>query len=661
VRGSHAFKLGANLRLTRHVDTRGSVAGVNVTPSVDFSTAVNTVDPASFGIPGNINTTFDRPALQSSINFLLGRVGNINQGFVQQGDGYGPGGTLFDFDARYPELDFYLQDTWKPRRNLTVDLGLRWELKLAPNNPDDLILRPNQAVVVGAPPSNTLRWERGDLHHDDVNNLGPVVGFAWDPWGDGKTSLRGNYRIAFDRINSFVLSSTIYQSIPGITTGVANTSFGQSGGRLPNLPALAPTLRPQDFVQPPPVSSNLLTVVDPEFQAPRTHGWVLSLQRELMAGTLVELTYVGRKADHLFGAYNVNQAEWRTNGFLDAFNVVQAGGQSPLMNQLLAPDTRRLPSETGSDMVRRLFASTLVLNSVAGLAGSLGTRIQGGRTLAELAGLGPYFFFPYPQFLGGMRVIDSGDWSRYHALELKLERRFRGGLGYQVSYTLAKSQDTRSFDPAFTVVSTGAVQSAGGTPFDIYDRSLNYADSDFDRRHAVQGFFVAELPFGSGRPFASGARGLLNGLIGGWQVSGLFRWWSGRPFTVFSGANTYSNVVQTPASCLGCSGGEGKLHDEGGVYWYFDPSERGQFSAPAAGDFGNLGRNAFRGPSSFSIDLGIQKRFRFGRDHELQLRADATNLTNTPTFGFPTTTLTSATFGRTRDNVITSRGRSSSR
>ncbi len=586
VRGSHSLKLGANLRLTRHVDTRGSVAGVNVTPSVDFSTAVNTVDPASFGIPGNINTTFDRPALQSNINFLLGRVGNINQGFVQQGDAYGPGGTLFEFDTRYPELDFYLQDTWKPRRNLTVDLGLRWELKLAPSNPDDLILRPNQAVVVGAPPSNTLRWEQGDLYNNDVNNLGPVVGFAWDPWGDGKTSIRGNYRIAFDRINSFVLSSTIYQSIPGITTGVANTSFGQSGGRLPNLPALAPTLRPADFVQPPPASSNLLTVVDPEFEAPRTHGWVLSLQRELFAGTLVELTYVGRRADHLFGAYNVNQAEWRTNGFLDAFGVVQGGGQSPLMNQLLAPDTRRLPSETGSDMVRRLFASTLALNSVAGLAGSLGTRIQSGRTLAELSGLGPYFFFPYPQFLGGMRVIDSGDWSRYHALELKLERRFRGGLGYQVSYTLAKSQDTRSFDPAFTVVSTGAVQSAGGTPFDIFDRSLNYAHSDFDRRHALQGFFVAELPFGSGRPLASDARGLLNGLIGGWQVSGLFRWWSGRPFTIFSGSNTYSNVVQTPASCLGCSGGTGTLHDEGGVYWFFDPSERGQFSTPAAGDFG---------------------------------------------------------------------------
>ena len=651
-RGSHSFKLGANLRLTRHQDTRGSVAGVNVSPYVNFSTATNTVDPATFRIPGDVNTAFDRPALQSSINFLLGRVGSISQGFVQQGDSYGPGGTLFEFDARYPELDFYFQDTWKVRRNLTVDLGLRWELKMAPNNPDDLILRPNQAVVVGAPPSSTLRWGQGDLYANDVNNIGPVVGFAWDPWGDGKTSVRGNYRIAFDRINSFVLSSTIYQSIPGITTGVTNTAFGQAGGRLRSLPSLAPSSRPEDFVQPPPVSANLLTVVDPSFEAPRTHGWVVSVQRELAKGTVVELTYVGRKADQLFGAYNVNQAEWRNNGFLEAFNIVRAGGQSPLMNQLLAPDTRRLPTETGSDMVRRLFPPALALNSVAGLARDLGTRIQGGRTLSELSGLGPYFFFPYPQFLGGMNVIDSSDWSRYHAVELKLERAFRNGFSYQLAYTLASSKDTRSYDPAFTVVATGNAQSASSTPFDIFDRGLNYAHSDFDRRHAVQAFFVAELPFGSGRRLRGDATGFWDGVIGGWQVSGLVRWWSGRPFTVYSGSNTFSSVVQTPASCSGCGGGEGDVHDEGGVYWYFDPQQRGQFSVPGAGDFGNMGRNAFRGPSSVNIDLGVQKRIRFGRNHELQLRADATNLTNTPTFGFPTATITSGTFGRIRDNVI---------
>ncbi len=651
LKGAHNVKAGANLRFTQHRDVRGSVGGQNASPHVDFSTGVNTVDPATFNIPGNINTAFDRPALQSSINFLLGRVGNISQGFVASGNSYAPGGTLFEFEARYPELDFYLQDTWKPWSHFTVDAGLRWELKLAPRDPENLIRRPNQGVFVGQPASNALRWEQGSLYGDDLDNLGPVIGFAWDPWKNGKTSIRANYRLAFDRINTFSFSSAVFQSIPGITTAVTNTSYGQGGGRLPSIPTLQPATRPDDFLQPPQNSNNVMTVVDPNFQSPKTHGWVLSVQRELMKDMLVEVTYVGRKAENLFGAYNANQVEYRNNGFLEAFNVVKAGGQSPLINQLLAPDTRRLANETGSDMVRRLFDSNLQLNSVAGLAASLGQRIQGGRTLSELSGLGPYFFFPYPQYLNGMRVVDAGDWSRYNGLELKLERPFRRGLGYLLGYTLAWSKDTRSFDPAFTIYGTGNAQSASSTPFDIYDRALNYAWSDFDRRHALQAFAVAELPFGRGKRFAGDARGFANGLIGGWQLSALVRWFSGRPMTVYSGSNTFSNVVQTPANCQGCNGAEGAVHDENGIVWYFTPDERARFSTPAAGEFGSTGRNAFRGDDFFGIDLGLQKRIRSFRGHEIQLRADATNLTNSPSFGFPTLTVTSATFGRIRDSV----------
>src|SRR5262249_44823145 len=150
-------------------------------------------------------------------------------------------------------------------------------------------------------------------------------------------------------------------------------------------------------------------------------------------------------------------------------------GESALMNQLLAPDTRRLAGETGSQMVRRMFATELSLNSVAALAANFGQRIQSGQALTVLAGLGPYFFFPYPQFLGGVNVIDSNDYSRYHALEIKLDRRFANGYSYLVGYTFARSKDTRSFDPAFTVVSTANAQSASSTPFDIFNRDLNYA------------------------------------------------------------------------------------------------------------------------------------------------------------------------------------------
>ncbi|HWK11413.1 MAG TPA: hypothetical protein VNR64_15230, partial [Vicinamibacterales bacterium] len=532
LKGAHSVKVGTNVRLQRHRDVRGSVGGENVSPVVDFSTGINTVDPGAFGLPSNINTQFDRPALQGQINYLLGRVGSISQGFVQKGDVFAPGGTTFNFDARYPEIDLYAQDTWKPAANLTVDGGLRWEAKLSPRNPDGLIRHPNQSLAAGSPPSSTLRWENGPLYKDDWNNFAPSVGVAWDPRGDGKSAVRANYRLAFDRIDTFVLSSSIFQSIPGITTATVNEDFGQAGGRLRDgLPSLAPIGTPADFLQPPSPSSASIRVVDPNFQTPITQAWAISYERELFAKTLFEVAYVGRRAEHLFGAYRVDQVEYRNNGFLDAFNVVKAGGESPLMNQLLAADTRRRPGETGSQMVRRLFASTLQLNSVASLAASLGTRIQSGHTLAELAGFGPYFFFKYPQFLGGITVIDSNDYSRYHALELKLERRFSDGFSYLFGYTLSRSRDTRSFDPAFSVASTGSAQSASSPPFDILNRSLNYAPSDFDRTHVFQAQGVWELPFGQGRAFASGVGRAADILVNGWTLAGQFVAETGRPMT----------------------------------------------------------------------------------------------------------------------------------
>jgi hypothetical protein len=649
VKSAHSVKLGVNMRLQRHTDIRGSVGGANVSPTLDFSTTVNTVDPVTFAMPSNIQTANDRPALQNSINFLLGRVGNINQAFVQVGNGYGPGGTVFNFESRYPEIDVYVQDTWRPRSNVTIDAGLRWEAKLTPTNPDGLIRRPNQRVAVGEPASATLRWDTGDLYESDWNNVAPSVGVAWDPNNDGMNVVRGNYRMAFDRINTFLASSAVFQSIPGITTTITNTSFGQAGGRLrQGLPSLAPTQSPDSFLQPPSPTTTTMRVFDPTFETPITHGWAISYQRHLFKQTLLEVAYIGRRANHLFGAYNVNQAEIFNNGFLDAFRTVKAGGESALMNQLLAPDTRRQTGESGSAMVRRLFTSDLTLNSVAGLAQALGQRIQGGRTLPELAGLGADYFFPYSQFLGGINVIDTEDYSRYQALEVKLERRFADGFSYLVGYTLSRSKDTRSFDPAFTVVGTGNAQSASSTPFNIFDRDLNYAPSDFDRTHVLSTQWVWELPFGQGRRFGGSVGRTADVLIGGWSLSGQYIAQSGRPMTVYAGTNTLSNVVQTPANCSGCPSDLGGIHDEGGLAWFYTPEERAKFSAPDAGEFGNTGRNYFRGPGSWVMHMSLAKRVKTVGSQVLEIRADSTNVLNHPAWGFPTLVTTNTLFGRNR-------------
>lgn len=689
---AHALRMGINFRYQQHIDVRGSVAGVNSEREVTFNQTVNTACAGgSFGTGGTpgisstgqelfclpstssstplfINTN-DRPRLQNTINDLLGRIGRVQQGFVAKDDlqSFEPGGTTFRNDARYGEYDFYFQDTWKWKPNFTIDLGVRLELKGHPTNPRNRILVPDEPVFAGAPPSTTLQWVRGPLYDNDYNNWSPSIGFAWDPFKSGKTSVRANYRLAYDRINTFLISSQIFNNLPGLSTSVINTAFGQNGGpggtggrwRDANQPVLTPTVTPEQLTQPPAFGVGAITVMDRNFRAPKTNMWQLDIQRELWKGIVVDVAYIGRRATGLFGAYDVNQVDIFDNGFLDEFLIVQQGGQSALINQLYGPDTRRQSGETGSDFVRRQFATSVGRNAVAAIAEDAASRIQSGVPLLTLAGLPTTFFRTFPQF-ATLRVIDANDYSTYHALQVVTTRKFARGVTFQAAYTWSKSLDTRSFDPAFTVVSTGAAQSASSTPFNIYDRRLNYALSDFDRPHIFVGYWIWDLPFGRGQRFGAGAPAWVQRLIEGWRIAGDMTWESGRPFTVFSGANQLSNVVNSTANCTLPSGsrcpremGEVNLRDPNfaNVPSYFSATEIGYFSQPGAGEVGNTGRNYFRRDQFFVMNSAFSKRTNISEQVNFELRFDFFNLTNSVFFLQPTATITSTSFGRIGDST----------
>jgi hypothetical protein len=280
--------------------------------------------------------------------------------------------------------------------------------------------------------------------------------------------------------------------------------------------------------------------------------------------------------------------------------------------------------------------------------------------LLQLAGLSPFFFKPFPQFSGSFLVLDSNDSSNYHALQLIVSRKFASGITFQGSYTFGKSLDRRSFDPTFSVVSRGAFQSAANSPFDDRNRRLNYARSDFDRRHIFTGYAVWDLPVGKSHSLGGSVPGWLRPVIEGWQLNGAFTAESGRPFTVYSGFNQFTNVVSSPANCSGCSHSMGHVNKNsaafGGVPGFFDASEIAKFSQPGLGELGNTGRNFFTGPRFFNIDAAVLKRTKIGESRNLELRLEVFNLTNTPSFGFPGAVIpaiesTSASFGRIRDNV----------
>lgn len=666
IKGSHILKGGINFRLNKQIDDRSDVGGSSVEGVINFSTAINSNFNA-FTLPATGATglnTNDLPTLQAQINNLLGRVGTYRQAFVSNSSGsaFEVAGTRYGFQANYAEYDFYFQDTWKYRPNITVDLGLRWEPKFSPTSEGLPVLRPDQATTLGSAPSTTVKWVEGKLFEDQWNTLSPSVGFAWDPFKDGKTSVRANYRLSYDRIGTHMFGQNIFQNTPGNNISFPTSdAFGAGGGLYRNLPTLTPTSTPLILRQLPIASGSSFTVIAPDLEFSSVHQWYAGFQREIGWGSVLEVNYIGKRGLDLYGGYNANQVninarDSRFNeSFLDAFKTVKAGGDSPLINQLLLNDSRRTAAQTGSQFARVQFATDLANNSVATMANSIATRTQSGATLLSLGGFNQFLFQKYPQF-ATLTVVDSNDTSTYHGLEIIMKRRFSAGLAFQLGYTFSKSMDSRSFDPVFTTIGTGASQTAANTPFANERRSLNWAWSDFDRRHALQSTFVFELPFGKGRQFGSSIPLPLDWVIGGWQLAGNFNLAAGRPFTVFGLGNTLSQSVSTPANCNGCSRDMGQVVERLGTNYFFTVEQEALFSNALPGEFSNTGRNYFIGPHQFQLDMALSKKFRITERMSFDLRAEASNLPNAVTYAAPNVVVgsTAAPFGRIRTGVSNS-------
>ncbi|MDQ5847239.1 MAG: hypothetical protein M3539_18280, partial [Acidobacteriota bacterium] len=160
----------------------------------------------------------------------------------------------------------------------------------------------------------------------------------------------------------------------------------------------------------------------------------------------------------------------------------------------------------------------------------------------------------------------------------------------------------------------------------------------------------------------SNSSGVLDQIVGGWEIASSMILQSGRPFTVYSGAFTVSNVVLSPAHCNGCLPDMSGVVQNAGTTFIFSAEEIAKFTTPAPGELGNIGRNFFTGPKFVNVDMTLRKRFHFSEQRNLEFRADINNLTNTPSFEFPIAstasigsasglTPTNSTFGRIRDSV----------
>ena len=238
-----------------------------------------------------------------------------------------------------------------------------------------------------------------------------------------------------------------------------------------------------------------------------------------------------------------------------------------------------------------------------------------------------------PQFArfnrtGNSRTRTNLGKSQYHALQVKVDRRFRNGILITNSYTLSRSKD-------YVNENTGI-----GTPIDFED---SWGRSNFDRTHVYVMSSIYELPWGPGKPWLS--TGTLGQIIGGWQVSGVLIVQSGTPLTITGNGALFNTPGNTAFANLN---GEHKvLGGMGGGQLYFDPTV---YSLPPAGTQGNLTRNSGpNGPGFWQLDMALFKRFNIGDGRYAEFRIDAFNATNAVRWGNPNTGYSTAdgnTFGQ---------------
>ncbi len=651
VRGNHTFKGGANIRLTTQYGYNYAGSGAGVYPNVTFGTGNGNSVPATIG-PAGLSTT-QRSTFDSLYNDVLGRVDRVIQTYFSDLTTYLPSGQPKVRNYILHEGGYFFQDDWRVTRNLTLNLGVRYEYFGVPYERDGFQGAIDQAskVGLGYTSSNLTVVPKAKLYSTDWNNIAPRIGFAYDPRGDGKTAIRGNWGVFYDRTVGAAFNS-IDAATPGFSANTQTFPNQTSGSDirysdkypLPAQPA-APLLTL------PTTRSTSLYLANPDLKSGYVMSWALNVQRELARNLILQAGYVANSGVKLFMDVDVNQP--RIYGaFQTDFRELAANLNTPAnvsANNLFV----RLYG-TAASAISTVGATNISQGRVGTIVNTLDvTGNSANNSRYANAGVSNYYFRNYPQFTQVVAGTNNGR-SNYHSLQMSL-RRTAGAIQFGVNYTWSKSMDNISAEGnGFT------------TPIDSYNLSLNRARSDFDRPHSLNATAFYTVPFGRGQKFGGNMPRLLDTMIGGWQVGALQIAQSGQPFSVSSQRATtaVSGVGSSYANYSGTDRNIGVVEPRGDGVYYFTPAQVAQFGYPDAFQIGNSGRNVFRNPGFYETDASLVKKFRVTEKSAVQFRAEAYNLFNHTNFGFAAANLninTPATFGKFSQTLGTQTSSGSSR
>lgn len=633
VHGRHTFKSGLDLRLTRQWTSNDAVVVASGTPgiwpNVTFATSFGNAPPAGIGPSGAaVISTANRTTFENLYNDLLGRMNLVTEAFYSDLEKFQPAGTPRVRDHRFHEYGYFFQDDWKLHPRLVLNLGLRYEFSGVPFEANRVQGTVDKATLINASAriANLTIQRSSRWYNNDFNNFAPRVGFAWDLTGGGKTVLRGSWGIFYDRLMG-ATTTWVDANTPGFTQNVlvypnsAGADVRVSDGiPLPQPPA-SPVLRP------PTDRTNTIFLFAPNLRTGYVQQYSLTLQREVFRNTVVEAAYVGTHGIKLFMDLNLNQPRIYED-FLAAFRELQAFRASGT------------PVSASNTLVRIFGSTTAAISSIGsnvidqGAVGSAADSLDRTNYLRyAAAGVSDFYLRNFPQF--NQLVVGTNDGrSYYDSFQLSL-RRQAGALKFNANYTFSKSMDN------ITVEGNGFT-----SPIDNFNVRLNRARGDFDVPHAFNSSFIYTLPIGKGRRFAGHAPRWVDLGLGGWDVGLLTIWQSGRVLTYLSGRFTGPTTNSSYVNYAGDRNVGRVMRQGDGVYW-LTPEEIGRFSYPVAGQIGTGGRNAFRGPRFFDVDMSLVKKFKITERYAVSFRAEAYNLFNNPNFAAPNANLsTLASFGK---------------
>ena len=736
IRGNHNFQFGANVTKTNNSRISYAVANDIGLTNPSFYFGGGDTESGTFqtyldnnNLPGSENAGQSLDSVSETQNAATAVIGRLSEYHANLTYGLNknltPEGTPSNRNFATQAYDFYAQDTWKARHNLTLTLGLRYSYERPVYETQGFEVRPDlplstyfadrlaaakqgnnfdQPVILSlAGPAN----HGPSMYDPDRNNFQPRVAFAWSLDSQSKSVIRGGFALNNDRYGQALAVDFDLNTTLGFTesSNINANTFSSDGSKalappftgynmdIRSLPSLTPPVAtsltfplqvPQDQ------GERIEQSVDSKLRAPKEYVWNLTFERQLPANSVLTLSYIGRAGRGLLArrdamAFNdvrdpISGMDWYTAGRMleqqrqkgvdvsqiadiPFFNNLFPTGQlANMLNTAFGLDPGCPAGDPNAGFVPT-WSNTQSFYSLQSRVGNAfpdcvffsGNDWTDGEAVWDqvLAASGAPTRFMQSQY-GALSAWSTIGNSNYNALALSLRTRL-SSLTMDFNYTWSHSLD----DASGLQSETGYGNNASNGAFIVNPirQGDSYANSDFDVRHVINANAVWQMPFGKGRHFFSGAPKAVDAIFGGWQLSGIFRWNSGLPtVSPFDDArwatnwNVQANV--TPIHPISpCNSRPTNSTDIPKLFGSCDTTAvYRNFRNAYPGETGP--RNYIRLPGYIDLDLGLGKSWKmpWNEGHQLQLRWDAFNVTNTQHFGFIDNSRTG--FGVGRDPAL---------